>query len=292
MDCMPHIENLENSSYNKIKYRKHRTWTANRRRELKTTSDGRLSYHDDDTQNNRRYKARHSKTHVMALTPVKRRKAITAIAMAVLGTTGVFFVNTGIAMSEDINPKDFKPKVSQQTFVVRMDANKTTVPAPRKTTPPAAAQNTDGNAGNNAAAPVDWTAPTGVQPDLANYSNLHIDVSIAEQKTRIYSGNDVIYEMVSSTGVDNSTPTGDFTINHRGESFFNPKENMGAKTWVGFIGTTYLFHSVPTDANGDWIESEALKLGHPASHGCVRLTVADSQWFYSQVPDGTPVHIA
>ena len=37
---------------------------------------------------------------------------------------------------------------------------------------------------------------------------------------------------------------------------------------------------------------EGAKLGQPASHGCVRLTVADAQWFYDQVPDGTLVTIA
>ena len=55
----------------------------------------------------------------------------------------------------------------------------------------------------------------------------------------------------------------------------------------------YLFHSVPTGQNfGDYLEDEAMKLGQPASHGCVRLTVADAKWFYDQVPDGTPVTIA
>ena len=67
---------------------------------------------------------------------------------------------------------------------------------------------------------------------------------------------------------------------------------MGADYWVQFYGP-YLFHSVPTGQNfGDYLEDEAMKLGQPASHGCVRLTVADAKWFYDQVPDGTPVTIA
>ena len=67
---------------------------------------------------------------------------------------------------------------------------------------------------------------------------------------------------------------------------------MGADYWVGFIGTQYLFHPVPTGVSfGDYFPSESQKLGQRASHGCVRLSVADAQWFYNSIPDGTPVHI-
>ena len=37
--------------------------------------------------------------------------------------------------------------------------------------------------------------------------------------------------------------------------------------------------------------SEAEKLGSPASHGCIRLSIADSKWLYDQLPTGTPIHI-
>ncbi|MDB6823838.1 L,D-transpeptidase [Bifidobacterium longum] len=52
-----------------------------------------------------------------------------------------------------------------------------------------------------------------------------------------------------------------------------------------------LFHTVPTDSSGRYIVSEANKLGSPASHGCVRLTVPDVKWLYEQLPQGTTVHI-
>lgn len=72
---------------------------------------------------------------------------------------------------------------------------------------------------------------------------------------------------------------------------------MPKKAWAPTIGCSstgsYLFHSVPTgEAFGDYLPEEGAKLGQPASHGCVRLTVADAQWFYDQVPDGTLVTIA
>lgn len=155
-----------------------------------------------------------------------------------------------------------------------------------------------GNGGQNAqtaaqAAAVDWRSPSGgTQPDLSALDDLSVTVSVADQRVSVLSGGRTVYTMVASTGMDGTTPTGDFVIGARGDHFYNPTEGMGADYWVAFLGTTYLFHSVPTYENmGDYIEQEALKLGRPASHGCVRLTVADAQWLYGQLPEGTPVHI-
>lgn len=138
---------------------------------------------------------------------------------------------------------------------------------------------------------IDWKAATGKQPQLSEYSDLSIDVSLSQQTVDVLSGIRVIYTMIASTGMEDSTPHGDFTIGTRGQSFYNANEKMGANWWTGFIASHYLFHSVPTDIEGNYIESEAEKLGNPASHGCVHLTVADAQWFFTQVPSGTPVHI-
>lgn len=137
-----------------------------------------------------------------------------------------------------------------------------------------------------------WMNPTGAQPNLADYTNLSIRVSLAEQQVHIMSNGQDIYVMRASTGIGDATPHGHYVINGlRGDSFYNPNEGMGARYWVGFIGGVYLFHSVPTDVNGNWIASEGDKLGQPASHGCVRLSVADAAWFYQQIPNGTPIDI-
>lgn len=140
---------------------------------------------------------------------------------------------------------------------------------------------------------IDWRAPSGgTQPDLSTLGDLSVTVSIADQRVYVRSGDETVYTMIASTGMDGSTPTGDFTVGMRGDHFYNPDEAMGADYWVAFLDTTYLFHSVPTGVDaGDYLEAEAVKLGQPASHGCVRLTVADAQWLYDQLPEGTPVHI-
>lgn len=136
-----------------------------------------------------------------------------------------------------------------------------------------------------------WTEPSqeSPYPNLRTTPNLNIQVSIANQQTYVRSGNTVIYTMISSTGLNDWTPRGDYTVNGRGRSFMNP-DGMGANNWVRWRGP-YLFHSVPINRFGQYIPSEADKLGRPASHGCVRLTIPDSQWLFDQLPDGTPVHI-
>jgi hypothetical protein len=129
----------------------------------------------------------------------------------------------------------------------------------------------------------------------ASYSVL---VSIADQRTYVYEGGRLVRSMSCSTGLldgDNDTPLGDFIIDEngskRGQWFYSEKYKEGAKYWVGFIGGTYLFHSIPMDKNGQVIEAEARKLGKPASHGCVRLSVEDARWFYSTIPSGTRLRI-
>lgn len=140
-----------------------------------------------------------------------------------------------------------------------------------------------------------WKHPTGgAYPDMSkvNKTSLKVKVDLSRQRVHIYSAKKLLYTMIVSAGMDNSTPKGDFVIRQRGEHFFNANEQMGGDYWVGFSGAVYLFHSVPTHVNqGDYIVSEAQKLGSPASHGCVRMSVPDAQWFYQYIPDGTAVHI-
>ena len=67
--------------------------------------------------------------------------------------------------------------------------------------------------------------------------------------------------MYASTGIDDTTPHGDFTIqDERGYEFFNPNEQMGAHYYTSFyLHGTYLFHSVPTDVNGNYIQYSAAR---------------------------------
>lgn len=59
------------------------------------------------------------------------------------------------------------------------------------------------------------------------------------------------------------------------------------------IGGNYLFHSVPyTARNESSLDSaEYIKLGSPASHGCIRMCVRDCKWIFDNAPIGTQVNI-
>ncbi|MCU9533089.1 L,D-transpeptidase [Streptococcus sp. CSL10205-OR2] len=131
-------------------------------------------------------------------------------------------------------------------------------------------------------------------PDLAQYNDLSIKVSIAEQKMSILSGNQVIFSTVVSTGApDSPTPTGQFIIEpERGDFFFNEASGEGAYYWVSFKDHgLYLFHSLPTDRYGNEIPEEAARLGMPSSHGCVRMPRETAKWFYENIPSAIPVQI-
>lgn len=99
--------------------------------------------------------------------------------------------------------------------------------------------------------------------------------------------------MVISSGKANSTPKGEFAIqSERGNSFYNPNLKEGANYWTSFLDHgVYLFHTVPTIVDGSYNIKEAKKLGHPASHGCIRMTIPDAKWINVNAPVGMKVII-
>jgi lipoprotein-anchoring transpeptidase ErfK/SrfK len=122
---------------------------------------------------------------------------------------------------------------------------------------------------------------------------LSLQVSISRQNVTVLDAKGrVVKVFTCSTGKKGSaTPTGTFTVAERGQSFYNSSISEGAYYWTQFYGD-YLFHSVPFNGSRELEPAEAAKLGTPASHGCVRLAVADAKWIYDNIPKGTRVSIA
>ncbi|MBX6395943.1 MAG: L,D-transpeptidase, partial [Alicyclobacillaceae bacterium] len=88
--------------------------------------------------------------------------------------------------------------------------------------------------------------------ELKKKKNLWIDCDLSKQRIYIKDGNQVLKEMVTSSGLDttpdNTTPRGTFQIlPYRDTWFYNPQVQEGAMYWVAFKGTEFLFHSVPMD---------------------------------------------
>ena len=96
--------------------------------------------------------------------------------------------------------------------------------------------------------------------------------------------------MICSPG--NATPLGTFPLGQkmRWHTLMGPSYGQYCSRITGRV----LFHSVWYYSCGNSASQcyrEYNKLGTLASHGCVRLTVADAKWIYEKIPSGTPVII-
>ena len=60
----------------------------------------------------------------------------------------------------------------------------------------------------------------------------------------------------------------------------------------GFIGTTYLYHSIIYDKTGTYLLENKGVLGKKASDGCIRFSVEHAKWFYDNMISGTTVYIS
>lgn len=113
------------------------------------------------------------------------------------------------------------------------------------------------------------------------------------QEVGIYSGSQAHWTLVNrypcSSGMSgkDATPMGTFTVQGKGNWFYNPTLREGAEWWTQFSGD-FLFHSLPMDKNHTVTDST---LGEPRSHGCIRLNTADAKWIYDNIPRGTKVTI-
>lgn len=194
-------------------------------------------------------------------------------------------------------------RVTKQTPTQAQTTEKTQATKATKAT---ASKKTSTSESKTMRTPIDWqkSSETKPYPDLDQVNDFWVKVDLKKNRTYLMSGDNVIYTMYSSGGsyhhdeesgkYESYTPTGTFYIEpERGDSFYNASLNEGANNWVSFKDHgIYLFHSVPTDATGNYNVKEAKKLGKKAaSHGCIRLSVPDSKWMSENLKTGTKVVI-
>lgn len=127
-----------------------------------------------------------------------------------------------------------------------------------------------------------------------------ITVDVANQVTTVYGRDEngeytvVVREMLCSTGTKSApSDPGDWVLNGRKTKWcYFPKWGGHARYWTR-INSSIAFHSViyNTVNTMDLSVSSYKNLGKRASHGCIRLTVADAKWIYDNVGEGTVVSI-
>lgn len=121
--------------------------------------------------------------------------------------------------------------------------------------------------------------------------NYYLQVNKGTNVVTVFQSNGTPYKaFICSAGGD--TPTGTFYTGQK----LRWHELMGP-VWGQYctrITGSILFHSVWYYQNGNPATqsyTEYNKLGHLASHGCIRLTVGDAKWIYDNCPVGTQVRI-
>lgn len=143
-----------------------------------------------------------------------------------------------------------------------------------------------------------YVPPVPKQPKGKKYL---LKVSTKDQRVYAYSWNEkqgaytnLARTMVCSTGLA-STPTPKGTYTAVGPVVrwgYFPKYDVWAQ-YLYRIKGPYLFHSVLYDeADESTVKWGSVnKLGSPASHGCIRLSVEDARWIYNNCPAGTTVTV-
>ncbi|MBR1822430.1 MAG: peptidoglycan-binding protein [Clostridia bacterium] len=121
-----------------------------------------------------------------------------------------------------------------------------------------------------------------------------VEVSLDDQRVYVYERSEagdyeLIHTFICSTGLGNSTPRGifldGFPVNYW---HYFKKFDCWAKYSFEIEGDI-MFHSVifSKDDDSTLRESSLYALGQKASHGCIRLKVADARWLYQNCKRGS-----
>lgn len=140
-----------------------------------------------------------------------------------------------------------------------------------------------------------WAESTVNQKTINSNTPYLVWTNIDLQRTFIFKSNNGEWKLMKhflcSTGKSSSpTPKGTFALTKK-VPYFGVEKGYRCKNAFGFIGTTYLYHSVMFDKTGSYLLRGTGELGKPASAGCIRLSVVNSEWFYSNMLSGTKVII-
>lgn len=128
--------------------------------------------------------------------------------------------------------------------------------------------------------------------DPVYVGNKYILVDISEQHMYVYEGDLLIHSFVASTGMDNATRVGSFSVLDKIPTAYGATWDLWMPNWLGIYWSGSLengIHALPILSNGTQLWAGFL--GTPISFGCVVLGVYESQLLYDWAEVGTPVDI-
>jgi lipoprotein-anchoring transpeptidase ErfK/SrfK len=140
------------------------------------------------------------------------------------------------------------------------------------------------------AAGYDSTTPNDSPP--AYNGSKYVLVDISEQHMYVYEGSTLVYSFVSSTGMNNATRVGTFSVLNKIPNAYGATWNIWMPHWLGIYWSGSLqngIHALPILPGGGILW--AGYLGTPISYGCVVLGTYEAQTLYNWVDIGTPVEI-
>ena len=141
-----------------------------------------------------------------------------------------------------------------------------------------------------ASAGYDNTTPYDSPPSYSGSKYILVDIS--EQHMYVYEADELVYSFVASTGMDNSTRVGTFSVLNKIPNAYGATWNIWMPNWLGIYWSGSLqngIHALPILSNGATLWAGFL--GTPISYGCVVLDTYDAQVLYDWADIGTPVEI-
>ena len=127
-------------------------------------------------------------------------------------------------------------------------------------------------------------------PDSLNPGGMLIEVSIAKQRLTAWKDGVVFMSTPISTGMPGyDTPPGHFHVIFKKLNAWSAKWGV-VMPWALNIHGNYFIHQV-THYPGSAVNIGESSLGHPASHGCVRVGTGAAARLYDWARVGTPVWI-
>jgi len=117
-----------------------------------------------------------------------------------------------------------------------------------------------------------------------------IEINLAKQKLAYFLGGVELGEFLVSSGTKAMpTPKGDFTVVNKSIKAWS-SYGLWMPYWIGLKGQRFGIHELPYWPNG--VREGENHLGHPASHGCVRLgRNGEAKTIYNFAEVGILVHI-